>query len=297
MRQTLERLADEEVDATTSSKRSSSTPFINIVDTGDTVVAIATAALDGFRSEVKMLCQSFRMDRERREDELNYRSSKKSNETEHFMLNRVTSLQSGGSLKSKQDKDLQEGPALKIAGPEGEIPAESKVKNPEHSSPDDQWRTEFDDTALVLKWFEKEKNEKKKKKILTSDNKKNKLKKKSIEINDEKRKNMKKRKQCWDLRHYRWLAVSNGKKNDWWSDICRAASGGDGDGGYELDPDRLEQFKQVNNKVGLCYFSVLDDEYHKYIVESTNFKRYARSWVESDGFDIDWAVGGGGDIL
>ncbi|VFQ83324.1 unnamed protein product [Cuscuta campestris] len=149
-----------------------------------------------------------------------------------------------------------------------------------------------DDIIRVLKWFEKKKNEKKKKKILTSDNKKNKLKKKkSIEINDEKRKNMKKRKQCWDLRHYRWLAVSNGKENDWWSDICRAASGGDGDGGYELDPDHLEQFKRVNNKVGLCYFPVLDDEYHKYIVESTNFKRYARSWVESDGFDIDWAVG------
>ncbi|CAI9754290.1 unnamed protein product [Fraxinus pennsylvanica] len=117
------------------------------------VVAIATTALEGFKNEAKTMVvnlvdmerafvppQHFirlvqrRMDRQRREEELKTRSSKKGVEAEQSMLNRATSpqtggQQSGGSLKSmkdkpnQQDKDGQEGSGLKTAGPEGEITA------------------------------------------------------------------------------------------------------------------------------------------------------------------------------
>ncbi|CAI9786968.1 unnamed protein product [Fraxinus pennsylvanica] len=117
------------------------------------VVAIATTALEGFKNEAKMMVvnlvdmerafvppQHFirlvqrRMDRQRREEELKTRSSKKGVEAEQSILNRAASpqtggQQSGGSLKSMkdksspQDKDVQEGSGLKTAGPEGEITA------------------------------------------------------------------------------------------------------------------------------------------------------------------------------
>ncbi|KAK6115497.1 hypothetical protein DH2020_007766 [Rehmannia glutinosa] len=121
------------------------------------VVAIATNALEGFKNDAKNMVvalvdmerafvppQHFirlvqrRMDRQRREEELKGgRSSKKALEAEQPILNRATSpqtggQQSGGSLKSMKDnkssqqdkeKDAQEGPALKTAGPEGEITA------------------------------------------------------------------------------------------------------------------------------------------------------------------------------
>ncbi|KAL3641476.1 Dynamin-2A [Castilleja foliolosa] len=120
------------------------------------VVAIATAALEGFKNEAKNMVvalvdmerafvppQHFirlvqrRMDRQRREDELKGRSSKKGLDAEQSILNRATSpqtggQQSGGSLKSlkdnksnpqDKDKDVQEGSGLKVAGPEGEITA------------------------------------------------------------------------------------------------------------------------------------------------------------------------------
>ncbi|KAG8645985.1 dynamin-2A [Manihot esculenta] len=114
------------------------------------IVAIASAALDGFKNEAKKMVvalvdmerafvppQHFirlvqrRMDRQRREEEIKNKSSKKANEAEQSILNRATSpqtgvQQSGGSLKSmkeKSDKDSQEGPALKTAGPGGEITA------------------------------------------------------------------------------------------------------------------------------------------------------------------------------
>ncbi|KAL3634700.1 Dynamin-2A [Castilleja foliolosa] len=113
------------------------------------IVAIATTALEGFKSDAKNMVvalvdmerayvppQHFirlvqrRMDRQRREDELKGRSSKKGLEAEQSILNRATSpqiegQQSGGSLKSMKDKekDAKEGPALKTAGPEGEITA------------------------------------------------------------------------------------------------------------------------------------------------------------------------------
>ncbi|KAL3638657.1 Dynamin-2A [Castilleja foliolosa] len=119
------------------------------------VVAIATAALEGFKSEAKNMVvalvdmerafvppQHFirlvqrRMDRQRQE-ELKGRSSKKGLDAEQSILNRATSpqtggQQSGGSLKSLKDnknnpqdkeKDVQEGSGLKVAGPEGEITA------------------------------------------------------------------------------------------------------------------------------------------------------------------------------
>ncbi|KAG9136720.1 hypothetical protein Leryth_004490 [Lithospermum erythrorhizon] len=109
------------------------------------VIAIATTALEGFKNEAKNMVvalvdmerafvppQHFirlvqrRMDRQRREEELKGKSSKKANEAEQSLLNRATSPLTGGSSKSSKDKpekDAQEGPALKTAGPEGEITA------------------------------------------------------------------------------------------------------------------------------------------------------------------------------
>ncbi|KAL1542783.1 Dynamin-2A [Salvia divinorum] len=119
------------------------------------VIAIATTALEGFKNEAKTMVvalvdmerayvppQHFirlvqrRMDRQRREEELKGRSSKKGSEAEQSILNRATSPQTGGnskpmkdsksSLQDKdkdKDKDVQEGSGLKIAGPDGEITA------------------------------------------------------------------------------------------------------------------------------------------------------------------------------
>ncbi|XWS20696.1 hypothetical protein CRYUN_Cryun31cG0124900 [Craigia yunnanensis] len=117
------------------------------------VVAIASAALDGFKNEAKKMVvalvdmerafvppQHFirlvqrRMERQRREEEVKNRSSKKALDAEQSILNRATSPQTGGqqsegnlkSMKdksSKQEKDVQEGSALKTAGPGGEITA------------------------------------------------------------------------------------------------------------------------------------------------------------------------------
>ncbi|CAI0555923.1 unnamed protein product [Linum tenue] len=71
-----------------------------------------------------------RMERQRREDELKNRSSRKGHDAEQSILNRATSPQTdgqGGSLKSLKDKSSQpekegEG-SLKVAGAEGEITA------------------------------------------------------------------------------------------------------------------------------------------------------------------------------
>ncbi|KAE9620928.1 putative dynamin GTPase [Lupinus albus] len=123
---------------------------------GRGIVALATAALESFKNEAKKMVvalvdmerafvppQHFirlvqrRMERQRREEELKGRSSKKGQDAEQSLLNRATSPQTGGSMKSmkedKKDKEKdksgqaekegQEGPALKTAGPEGEITA------------------------------------------------------------------------------------------------------------------------------------------------------------------------------
>ncbi|PON95159.1 Dynamin superfamily [Trema orientale] len=117
------------------------------------VVAIASSALDGFKNEAKKMVvalvdmerafvppQHFirlvqrRMERQRREEELKNRSSKKGQDAEQAILNRATSPQTGGqqtggslkSLKDKSDKAEKEAPeasGLKTAGPEGEITA------------------------------------------------------------------------------------------------------------------------------------------------------------------------------
>ncbi|XP_054816498.1 dynamin-2B-like isoform X1 [Prosopis cineraria] len=121
------------------------------------VVAIATAALDGFKNEAKKMVVALvdmerafvppqhlirlvqrRMERQRREEELKNRSSKKGHDAEQSLLNRATSPQTGGSMKSmreEKDKDKekdksgqaekegQEASGLKTAGPEGEITA------------------------------------------------------------------------------------------------------------------------------------------------------------------------------
>ncbi|MBA0840060.1 hypothetical protein Goarm_002664, partial [Gossypium armourianum] len=126
------------------------------------VVAIASVALDGFRTEARKMVvalvdmerafvppQHFirlvqrRMERQRREEEVKNRSSKKASDAEQSILNRASSPQTGGqqqsegkfegnlkSLKdkfSKKEKDVPpappEGSALKTAGPGGEITA------------------------------------------------------------------------------------------------------------------------------------------------------------------------------
>ncbi|KAH0921180.1 hypothetical protein HID58_021198 [Brassica napus] len=138
------------------------------------VVAIASAALDGFKNEAKkmvvalvdmerafvppqhfirlvqrrgvyghfsmLLLESlwldfgiqavvFLMERQRREDELKGRSSKKGQDAEQSLLSRAASPQPDGSMKSMkdkpspQDKETPEVSGLKTAGPEGEITA------------------------------------------------------------------------------------------------------------------------------------------------------------------------------
>ncbi|KAI3984592.1 hypothetical protein MKX01_040469 [Papaver californicum] len=112
------------------------------------VVAIATTALDVFKIEAKKMVialvdmerafvppQHFirlvqrRMDRQRREEEIKTKSSKKGSDAEQTILNRAASPQTGGTLKSVKDKsgapekDAQESSALKTAGPGGEITA------------------------------------------------------------------------------------------------------------------------------------------------------------------------------
>ncbi|KAF3439322.1 hypothetical protein FNV43_RR17599 [Rhamnella rubrinervis] len=120
------------------------------------IVATAGAALEVFQKEAKKMVvalidmerafvppQHFirlvqrRMDRQRREEEQKNRSSRKATEAEQSIINRATSPQSGGQqtggnsksmkdMKEKsgqQDKDVQEGSALKTAGPGGEITA------------------------------------------------------------------------------------------------------------------------------------------------------------------------------
>ncbi|KAI3675968.1 hypothetical protein L1987_85564 [Smallanthus sonchifolius] len=110
------------------------------------VVAIATTALEGFKSDAKTMVTALvdmervfvppqhfirlvqrRMERQRREEEIKTKSSKKAVDAEQSLLNRATSPQTGGNLKSmkdtKQDKDAQVEPTLKTAGPEGEITA------------------------------------------------------------------------------------------------------------------------------------------------------------------------------
>ncbi|KAG2256713.1 hypothetical protein Bca52824_076007 [Brassica carinata] len=117
------------------------------------VVAIASAALDGFKNEAKKMVvalvdmerafvppQHFirlvqrRMERQRREDELKGRSSKKGQDAEQSLLSRASSPQpdgpkAGGSMKSMKDKpspqekETSEVSGLKTAGSEGEITA------------------------------------------------------------------------------------------------------------------------------------------------------------------------------
>ncbi|MFS7946366.1 putative dynamin GTPase [Helianthus anomalus] len=110
------------------------------------VVSIATAALEGFKNDAKTMVTALvdmervfvppqhfirlvqrRMERQRREEEIKTKSSKKAVDAEQSLLNRAASPQPGGNLKSmkdtKQDKNGQEEPTLKTAGPEGEITA------------------------------------------------------------------------------------------------------------------------------------------------------------------------------
>lgn len=125
------------------------------------VIAIASSALDVFKGKAKQMVvdlvdmerafvppQHFirlvqrRMERQRREEEVKSRSSRKGLDAEQSILNRASSpqtssQQSGGSLKAMKetksdkekdkdkdkDKEGQEGSGLKTAGPDGEITA------------------------------------------------------------------------------------------------------------------------------------------------------------------------------
>ncbi|GJN22217.1 hypothetical protein PR202_gb09765 [Eleusine coracana subsp. coracana] len=130
------------------------------------VITIASNALDTFKSEAKNMVvalvdmerafvppQHFirlvqrRMERQRREDEVRNRSSKKGQDAEKSMMNRASSPQTGsdeagGSLKSakdksnQQDKDTKEGPNLQVAGPGGEITAGYLLKK---SAKNNEW--------------------------------------------------------------------------------------------------------------------------------------------------------------
>ncbi|KAK6940369.1 Dynamin, N-terminal [Dillenia turbinata] len=132
------------------------------------IVVVATAALDGFKNEAKKMVvalvdmerafvppQHFirlvqrRMERQRREEELKHKSSKKGSEAEQGILNRATSpqtggQQTGGSLKSMKDKsgsekETQEASALKIAGPSGEITAGFLLKKSDKNGWSRRW--------------------------------------------------------------------------------------------------------------------------------------------------------------
>uniref|UniRef100_A0ACD5YKA9 Uncharacterized protein n=1 Tax=Avena sativa TaxID=4498 RepID=A0ACD5YKA9_AVESA len=130
------------------------------------IIEIATNALDTFKNDAKKMVvalvdmerafvppQHFirlvqrRMERQRREDEVKTKSSKKAQDAEKSMMNKDSSAQtgsdqSGGSLKSskdksnQQDKDTKEGPNLQVAGPGGEITAGYLLKK---SAKNNEW--------------------------------------------------------------------------------------------------------------------------------------------------------------
>uniref|UniRef100_A0A0E0K521 dynamin GTPase n=1 Tax=Oryza punctata TaxID=4537 RepID=A0A0E0K521_ORYPU len=130
------------------------------------VIEIATNALDVFKSDAKKMVvalvdmerafvppQHFirlvqrRMERQRREDEVKNRSSKKAQDAEQSNKGsgpQTGSEQSGGALKSlkekfsqqDKDKDTKEGPNLQVAGPGGEITAGYLLKK---SAKNNEW--------------------------------------------------------------------------------------------------------------------------------------------------------------
>nr|XP_043626430.1 dynamin-2A-like [Erigeron canadensis] len=112
------------------------------------VVAIATAALEGFKDEAKIMVTALvdmervfvppqhfirlvqrRMDRQRREEEIKAKSFKKGDDVEQSILNRAPSpytrgKETGWTLKdTKKDNDVPVRTSLLTAGPEGEITA------------------------------------------------------------------------------------------------------------------------------------------------------------------------------
>ncbi|KAL5211594.1 hypothetical protein ABZP36_022441 [Zizania latifolia] len=130
------------------------------------VITIASNALDAFKSDAKKMVvalvdmerafvppQHFirlvqrRMERQRREDEVKNRSSKKAQDAEQSLMNKASAPQAGseqssGNLKSmkdksnQQDKDTKEGSNLQVAGPGGEITAGYLLKK---SAKNNEW--------------------------------------------------------------------------------------------------------------------------------------------------------------
>ncbi|KAF0932573.1 hypothetical protein E2562_010453 [Oryza meyeriana var. granulata] len=127
------------------------------------VIEIATNALDAFKNDAKKMVvalvdmerafvppQHFirlvqrRMERQRREDEVKNRSSKKAQDADKGSGPQTGSEQAGGTLKSlkekfsqqDKDKDTKEGPNLQVAGPGGEITAGYLLKK---SAKNNEW--------------------------------------------------------------------------------------------------------------------------------------------------------------
>ncbi|VAI60997.1 unnamed protein product [Triticum turgidum subsp. durum] len=120
------------------------------------IITIASNALDTFKSDAKKMVvalvdmerafvppQHFirlvqrRMERQRREDEVKTKSSKKAQDAEQAMMNKGSEQAKSSKDKSnQQDKDTKEGPNLQVAGPGGEITAGYLLKK---SAKNNEW--------------------------------------------------------------------------------------------------------------------------------------------------------------
>ncbi|VAI60998.1 unnamed protein product [Triticum turgidum subsp. durum] len=118
------------------------------------IITIASNALDTFKSDAKKMVvalvdmerafvppQHFirlvqrRMERQRREDEVKTKSSKKAQDAEQAMMNKEQA-KSSKDKSNQQDKDTKEGPNLQVAGPGGEITAGYLLKK---SAKNNEW--------------------------------------------------------------------------------------------------------------------------------------------------------------
>ncbi|KAF7080454.1 hypothetical protein CFC21_084533 [Triticum aestivum] len=118
------------------------------------IITIASNALDTFKSDAKKMVvalvdmerafvppQHFirlvqrRMERQRREEEVKTKSSKKAQDAEQAMMNKEQA-KSSKDKSNQQDKDTKEGPNLQVAGPGGEITAGYLLKK---SAKNNEW--------------------------------------------------------------------------------------------------------------------------------------------------------------
>ncbi|KAM3243818.1 hypothetical protein ACQJBY_055635 [Aegilops geniculata] len=118
------------------------------------IITIASNALDTFKSDAKKMVvalvdmerafvppQHFirlvqrRMERQRREEEVKTKSSKKAQDAEQAMMNKEQA-KSSKDKSNQQDRDTKEGPNLQVAGPGGEITAGYLLKK---SAKNNEW--------------------------------------------------------------------------------------------------------------------------------------------------------------